>query len=282
MPATRVRSPAVAGAFYPRDPVALRHALESSFAAPRGPGQDPANASPTRKERRILAGIVPHAGYIYSGPIAAHFFARLAAEPRPAAVVLLGVNHQGAEGLLSLSDEDWRTPLGVVPTDRELMRSLAKPPIAIDGLAHHREHSLEVELPFLQYLWPDPPPIVALQVTFTELSLLKEAGEVVARALHGRDVLLIASTDFSHYLPVSEARRLDDLAIEAVLSGSPDRLYRTVMDQDISMCGIAPTTVLLSALQGTGLRPQLLAKGSSADAEPMDTVVGYASFVVER
>lgn len=240
---------------------------------------------PDRKpssKRSVIGGIVPHAGYTYSGPIAAHFFARLASEPRPAAILLLGVNHQGLGGLFSLSDEEWRTPLGVVPTDRVLLQALARPPLEIDGAAHRAEHSIEVELPFLQCLWAEPLPIVALQVTFADLDLLKEVGKIVADAVSGKDIILLASTDLSHYLPPKEARRLDDLAIAAILTRSPDKLYKTVVANDISMCGIAPTTVLLSALEDMEAKPRLLAKGSSGDAEPMETVVGYASFLFER
>ena len=273
--------PAVAGSFYPRDPLALKAAVENSFLDERGPGELPKPNAPSTRERTIVAGIAPHAGYIYSGPIAAHCFNRLSKERPPKTIVILGVNHHGLGGLFALSDEDWKTPLGVVPTDRELMRALARPPITIDGSAHHMEHSIEVELPFLQYMWPQGISIVALQVTFTDLSLLKEVGEVISETIKGKDVLLLASTDFSHYLPPQEQRKWDDMAISSLLTLSPEKLYSTVVKNDISMCGIAPVTALLSALEGGKHHAQLLAKGSSGDAEPMDQVVGYASFSID-
>jgi hypothetical protein len=271
----------VAGAFYPRDPTALKVAVENSFLDDRGPGNIPKPPEPSGARRSIVAGIVPHAGYIYSGPVAAHFFSRLGKERAPKTIIILGVNHHGMGGLFTLSDEDWRTPLGVIPTDRELMRALARPPITIDGSAHHMEHSIEVELPFLQYMWPKDISIVALQVTFTDVRLLKEVGKVISETIKGRDVLLLASTDFSHYLPPEEQRKWDDMAIDSLLTRSPEKLYSTVVKNDISMCGIAPVTALLSALEGEKHKIDLLAKGSSGDAEPMAEVVGYASFSVE-
>lgn len=282
MPDPRVRPPAVAGSFYPQDPASLRSAIENSFLGKRGPGTVPRAGGHTGMDRRVIAGVVPHAGYVYSGPVAAHFYGRVSKERPPKTILLLGVNHHGVGGLFSLSDEDWRTPLGTVPTDRELLAALARPPLTIDGPAHHLEHSIEVEIPFLQYLWPESLSIVALQVSFSELSLLKEVGRIVAEAVASKDVLLIASTDFSHYLPPEEAHTLDGKAHDALLTLSPDRLYRTVVTQNISMCGIAPTTVLLAALEDSHVNARLLARGTSGDAEPMETVVGYASFSLER
>jgi hypothetical protein len=273
----------VAGGFYPGEYSALKEAVERSFKDERGPRNlpisDPAN--PAIAERTVVAGIVPHAGYIYSGPIAAHFFNKVSMTRPPKTIVILGVNHHGVGRPFSLSDENWRTPLGVIPSDRELMRALALPPIAIDGDAHRLEHSIEVELPFLQYIWPQGISIVALQVTFTDLDLLKEVGKVVSDVIKGKDVLLLASTDFSHYLPPDEQRMLDDMAIESLLTLSPEKLFSTVVRNDISMCGIAPVTVLLAALEGEKHKIELLAKGSSGDTEPMDKVVGYASFAIE-
>jgi hypothetical protein len=277
----RIRPPAVAGSFYPREAPSVRLAIENSFLDDRGPGSLPRTDGARKRDRPIVAGIVPHAGYIYSGPVAAHLFHKLGESAQPKTVVILGVNHHGIGSTFSVSDEDWRTPLGVVPTDRELMKALGRPPLEINGPAHRLEHSIEVELPFLQYIWPKGLSIVAIQVTFTELSLLKEAGRTIARALEGKDALLLASTDLSHYLPPEEGRKWDDMAIDSLLTLSPEKLYSTVVENDISMCGIAPVTVLLSALEGTGRRVKLLAKGSSGDAEPMDRVVGYASFLVD-
>ncbi len=272
------RPPAVAGQFYEGDADALARQVESCFTDPRGPGSLPPRHRSA--ERRIRAIVVPHAGYRYSGAIAALAFARIAAERPPEHLLILGVDHQGAAEGAALSDRDWATPLGPVPVDRELVQALRHAPIAIDDPAHRFEHSIEVELPFLQYVLPNPR-IAALMVRFGPYSYLEEVAGVVREAVKDRDVLLVASTDFSHYIPADEAKQLDRRAIDQILARAPAGLYRTVAENDISMCGIAPTTVLLAALAPEALTARLLRWGHSGEAERMSTVVGYAALTLE-
>ena len=127
-----------------------------------------------------------------------------------------------------------------------------------------------------------PVPFVPLEIAFDSFERLERIAAVVRRAIEGRDVLLLASTDFSHYVPVATAERLDRLAIEAILSGDPRSLYDTVAREEISMCGIAPTTVLLSVLAGRRRRSELLRWGHSGEATPMRDVVGYAAIVLSE
>jgi MEMO1 family protein len=271
------RPPAVAGQFYAADGAMLAHQVESCFTDRRGPGQ-----LPTRQrspDRRMVAAVVPHAGFEYSGAIAAHAYARIAAERPPSAVLVLGVDHYGRSRGPALSARPWMTPIGPTAIDRELVRALDHPPISIDEAAHAREHSIEVQLPFLEYVLPRPR-FVPLEVPFGPFEALARTGEAVRGAIEGRDVLLLASTDFSHYVPAETADRLDHLALEAILAGDARRLYRTVVEHDISMCGIAPTTVLLAALGGRPLRRELLRWGHSGEVAPMRDVVGYAAVVL--
>jgi MEMO1 family protein len=272
------RRPAVAGQFYPADGAALSQVIERSFLDPRGPGQLPVRHRTA--ERRIRALVAPHAGYQYSGPIAAHAYAAVAAERPPATVLLLGVNHTGRGAPAALSARDWVTPLGLVPVDRELVRALNRRPIELDETAHAREHSIEVELPFLQYVLPFPR-FAAVTVSMGPIGFLADVAAVVRQAVQGRDVLVVASTDFSHYIPAEEARRKDRMAIDQILARDAHGLYTTVVDQDISMCGIAPTTVLLFATQDEPLTARLLRWGHSGEAEPVEEVVGYASLLLE-
>jgi MEMO1 family protein len=275
---TDERPPAVAGQFYEGDGAALARQVEACFLDPRGPGELPPHHRSI--DRSIRAAIVPHAGYRYSGPIAARAFLELAKQ-RPAPVVLiLGVDHQGAGAPFALSDRPWTTPLGRVDVDRDLVRALTRPPITVDERAHGPEHSIEVELPFLQYVEPNPR-IVPLMVRHAPFETLRRVAAGVRTAIAGREVLLIASTDFSHYVPAETARRLDRLAIEAILRRDPRGLYETVEREGISMCGIAPTTVLLETLRAEPLSARLLAWGHSGDAERMARVVGYASILLE-
>jgi MEMO1 family protein len=272
------REPVVAGAFYPLDAAAVHAELQRCFLDARGPGQLPERHR--RPDRRIRAIIVPHAGYLYSGAIAAHAFAAIAEERPPARVLALGVNHQGTGARASLSSLPWETPLGIVPSDPELVRSLDRPPVERDEKVHAVEYSIEVELPFLQYVLPAPR-CAELSVAFGSFPFLADVGAVVRRAVEGRDTLLVASTDFSHHIPAERARRLDRMAIDAILERSAEGLYDVVVREDISMCGIAPTTVLLAALEGEALTARLLKWGHSGEVEPMSRVVGYAAIVLE-
>ena len=272
------RRPAVAGAFYEEDPRALARQVEACFTDPRGPGELPARHR--SEERHLRAIVVPHAGYRYSGPIAALAFARVAVERPPAHVLVLGVDHQGASEGAALSARDWLTPLGLVPTDPPFGRSLEHPPLRVDEQAHATEHSIEVELPFLQYVLPHPR-VVELMVRFDSFPALERVARVVREAVRGRDVLLVASTDFSHYVAAAEAERLDALALGEILHRRPKGLYDTVARHEISMCGVAPTTVLLAALADEPLTVQLLRWGHSGEAERMRSVVGYAALTVE-
>jgi MEMO1 family protein len=217
---------------------------------------------------------------VFSGPIAAHAYQRIAEDRPPECVLVLGVDHYGASPGASLSARPWLTPLGPTPVDLDLLRALDHDPVAVNEEAHRREHSIEVQLPFLEYVLPHPR-FVPLEVGFGPYGFLEEVAEVVRAATKDRDVLLIASTDFSHYVPPATAERLDRLAIDQILASDPRGLYDTVTRNDISMCGIAPTTVLLAALAGEDVRPRLLRWGHSGEVEKMRDVVGYAALVFE-
>ena len=275
---TAVRSPVVAGAFYPADAAALTQTIEECFSGPRGPGQLPPRHRSV--ERRIRAVISPHAGFQFSGAIAANGFAVVAAERPPSSVLLLGFNHHGRGAPAALSARDWSTPLGRVPVDADLVHALNHRPIEIDESSHAREYSIEVQLPFLQYVLPFPR-IACLNVSMGPNAFLADVAAVIRNGIAGRDVLLVASTDFSHYIPAEEARRLDRLAIDQIEKRDPHGLYSTVVGEGLSMCGIAPTTTLLWATHEESLSARLLRWGHSGEVEPMDDVVAYASLVLE-
>jgi MEMO1 family protein len=273
------RPPAVAGLFYPEDGRSLAALVEQCFTGPRGPGELPVRRR--APDRRLVAAIVPHAGLVYSGAIAAHVYARVAAERAPSSVVVLGVDHHGASRGGSLSARPWLTPLGPTAIDAELVARLSRGPLEVDEAAQAAEHSIEVQLPFLEYVLPKPR-FVPVQVPYGPYTFLQEVGEAVREGIADRDVLLLASSDFSHYVPAPEAERLDRLAIEAILALDPARLYDVVRRERISMCGVAPTTALLGALAGRRLEARLLRWGHSGEVEPMTEVVGYAAIVLEE
>lgn len=265
--------------FYASDAQELARQVEGCFLDPRGPGRLPVRQRAST--RRLVAAIVPHAGYPYSGPIAAHVYSRIAAERPPRSVLVLGVDHAGASHGASLSARPWLTPLGPTAIDLDLVRALSVAPLEVDEDAHASEHSIEVQLPFLEYVLPRPS-FVPLEVRFESLEFLERVAEVVRAAVKGRDVLLLASTDFSHYVPAPVAERLDHEAIDRILARDADGLYEVVQRERISMCGIAPTTVLLAALAGRPLTTTLLRWGHSGEVAPGDRVVGYASILLEE
>lgn len=265
-PAGGARPPAVAGAFYPRDAGALRDEVVRLLAAAAPPG--PARAA------RPKALVVPHAGYVYSGPVAASAYARLLGPgPRVERVVLLGPSHYAPVAGLALPEAAaFVTPLGEVPVDREgAARALALPQVTRSEVAHRREHSLEVQLPFLQAALG---PFTLVPLVVGHASPDDVAG--VLRALWGGpETLVVISTDLSHYLPYDEARALDQLTAGRVVALDAAGIG------EAQACGRAPLRGLLVEARRRGLAVELLDLRSSGDtAGGKDEVVGYASFAI--
>ncbi|MGC8817773.1 MAG: AmmeMemoRadiSam system protein B, partial [Candidatus Hadarchaeum sp.] len=169
-------------------------------------------------------------------PVAAHLYRKLWSQETPATVVILGPNHTGYGAGLAVTTEDFMTPLGVVRIDDELVAKIVGDGIMNDYVAHAYEHSIEVQLPFMQYIgWESK--IVPLCVGIHEYDELKEAGRRLGKAISGRDdVLVIASSDMSHYVPARTAKELDGKAINAILSLDSRKLYDTIFSNNITMC----------------------------------------------
>ena len=273
-----MREPAVAGQFYPSTPRELDSLLNDLFLHPLGPGKVPKLAMDG--PRRIEGGIVPHAGYIYSGPVAAHFYANLAEDGYPQSFVILGPNHYGVGIGVATTLEDFKTPYGVAKIDTELARKIAREIVAVDENAHRYEHSIEVQLPFLQFFRRDIE-FVPISMLLQEEEIAREVGKIVRDAVSesGRDVVIIASTDFSHYVPRKTAYKNDSLAIERIVNRDISGLYKVIYRKRITMCGYGPVAATLEATRG---KVELLKYATSGDVQPMDDVVGYASFRIVR
>lgn len=288
-----VRQPAVAGRFYEGTEETLASSLRECFLHPLGPGALP--KADAQGPGRIDAVVSPHAGYMFSGPAAAHGFAALAADGIPDTAIILGPSHYAVErgGAVSAADA-WLTPLGRVPVDTDLCRELvgASPLLEFDDDAHRLEHSLEVQVPFLQFIYSDGVPNLCpiclrshpmgnLQQVIEDARSL---GEIMAQALGSRRAVVIASTDLSHQVPHDFARRQDGLAIDAILAQDPERLLRTVHEKDISMCGPVPVAVALSCCLARGPHEaKRLTYYTSGDIiGDRRAVVGYASMVITR
>ena len=282
-----IRRPAVAGQFYAGTDKALRSQIEWCFRHRLGPGEVP---KPVDKPLENLVGLVsPHAGYMYSGPVAAHAFARLAEEGRPDVVVMIGPNHTGFGRSVAVSaSKAWRTPLGDVDVDVELAKEIVdRAEIAVmDDEAHVFEHSIEVQLPFLQFLYGRGFRIVPICMKFQDLKTSTELGKAVAEAVasSGLSVLLLASTDLTHYEPHYVAVRKDSEVIRAVEALDVSALYRAVEELPVSMCGYGPVaSVMVASLELGARRGELLKYATSGDITGDRTsVVGYASMVITR
>ena len=257
----QIRNPAVAGVFYPDDPAVLQHQLRGFLS------------QETSVENRPKALIVPHAGYIYSGPVAASAYAQLAPiREQIQRVVLLGPAHRvGFRGLAATSAEYFSTPLGLVRIDRGAMDGiLSLPQVRIFDDAHLEEHSLEVQLPFLQTVLEKDFGLIPLVVGETEAG---EVAEVIEKLWGGPETLLVISSDLSHYQDYETARRLDSATSAAIEQLNPEALdYQHA-------CGRNPVSGLLVAARHHHLRARTLDLRNSGDtAGGRDRVVGYGAY----
>lgn len=269
MPST-VREPAVAGAFYPGTAGELDRRV--------------GELTPVSEDRHELLGcIAPHAGYVYSGGVAGTLFGHLEV---PRRVIVLGPNHTGVGAVIAVAPHDaWRTPAGDRPLDEELTRKIVTEVAGAesDTEAHWREHSLEVQLPFLRVRQPELR-FAAICLGRLSLEHCLEMGRSLAAIVSelGEPVGLVASSDMSHYVSEENARRLDHLAIKAALARDPAALYETVRHHGITMCGVVPATVVLEAANRLGATgAHLVAYATSGDVSgDRSSVVGYAGICV--
>jgi AmmeMemoRadiSam system protein B len=270
-----VRPPAVAGTFYESTRDRLRAQVEACF------GANP--AAPSRKER-FLGAVVPHAGLVYSGHVAAAFYT---VADLPKRFVILCPNHTGAGHFAAINREGaWRTPFGDAAIDTPLADALmAKTELlAEDWRAHAREHSLEVQLPFLQHLLGEDFTFVPICLGAHRYDIAENVGRAIADVVQAESepIAILASSDLNHYEDQASTLRKDQLAIDAVLKRDPRRLWRVVEEHDVSMCGFIPTTTMLVAVNALGASDARLIKhATSGDVNgDYSGVVGYASLLI--
>ena len=237
--------------------------------------------------RNIVGLICPHAGYMYSGPVAAHSYYALALDGKPEVVVLFGPNHTGyGSGLAIMNEGVWRTPLGDVEVDGELADEIVKESqiVDVDDSAHRFEHSIEVQLPFLQYLYGSNFKIVPICFLMQDLSSASEVGKATAKILADRNAVIIASSDMTHYEPHDEAVRKDSLFLKAVESMDETELYSIIETYRVSACGYGPITALITAARDLGVKEvKVLQYKTSGDViRDYSSVVGYASVCFKK
>lgn len=268
-----LRHPAVAGQFYPANPRELSNLVHQCLQ----------QESPVPKER-VKGCLVPHAGYAYSGRVAGAVFARIEVPPK---VIVLGVRHfPRGENAAILSDGAWRTPLGDLPIDSQLAQACKEqcPILKEDAIAHAQEHSLEVQLPFLQVLQPAAKfvPIALGTISFEELERI---GEAIARVIASsqEEILLLATSDLNHYEDEQTTQRKDASAIARLEAMDPRGLYDTCRKESISMCGLGPAVAAVVAFRSLGvLRAQTVMHATSAAVSgDYRRVVGYAGLIFD-
>lgn len=270
----KIRKPAVAGQFYPSSPGALKKQIASFI-----------ESAPITNKIDAIACMLPHAGYMYSGQVAAKTISGVNIKDK---IIMLGPNHTGYGAQFSvMSEGTWQTPLGDIEIDNKLALAILNESqyLQDDILAHAYEHSLEVELPFLQYFKSDFQ-IVPIALLSDELSALKAIGKEIAAGIKKsgleRQTLIIASSDMTHYEPQAQAQKKDEEAIAAISELDEDRLMERIRRFDISMCGYAPVAVMLCAAKVLGAKQGKLIKyQTSGDITgDYDAVVGYAGMVI--
>jgi AmmeMemoRadiSam system protein B len=276
----KVRPPVFAGSWYAGTPNRLRSQIEESFTHRLGPGSLP---TVVKDGPQSLVGLVcPHAGYMYSGPVAAHGYYQLARDGKPDVVVILSPNHTGRGSALAIMREGvWCTPLGDVEIDAETADKILQESqiIDVDETAHAYEHSIELQLPFLQYLYGSEFKFVPITFMMQDFESSHEVGKATAKALSGKKALVIASTDMSHYEPQERAERKDRMALEAAVRLDEEQYYSIIEGQAVSSCGYGPTIAAITASKELGAKKaKLLCYRTSGDITgDYSQVVGYAS-----
>ena len=276
-----IRNAQYAGSFYSNREKSLIESIEQSFTCQLGPGSLPSGIS--KPVSIIPYFVVPHAGYVYSGPVAAWSYLELSKYEPPETVIILGPNHTGLGAEIGVPNkaESWRTPLGDVPVNHNLIDALMEETNLIKRSddSHAREHSIEVQLPFLQYILKDKfnfIPITLLNQGYDASVLL---GEIIAKVCEGRNVVVIASSDLSHFESHDRASEKDGLILEAVEAMDIKKMYDIKFQQNVSMCGYGPIAGTIKASKETGRNSgQILKYATSGDAMgDKRQVVGYAS-----
>jgi MEMO1 family protein len=275
-----IRRPNVASQFYEGNAEALRAQIKGCFLHKIGPQKLP-QINPQTHPRNIMGLICPHAGYIYSGPVAASAYFELAQDGKPDTVVLLGPNHTGYGSALSIMTEGtWQTPLGNVEIDTDIAKAIMKETsiIDIDEMSHRYEHSIEVQLPFLQFLYGNNFKIVPICFLMQDFESAVEVGGALEEALDATNTVVIASSDMTHYEPAKSAATKDQAALKAVTDMDAKRFYETIEAQNITACGYAPITSLITYANGVCAKAQLLNYHNSGDITgDHSSVVGYAA-----
>lgn len=274
-----IRAPVVAGTFYNLSPELLKKQIERCFNHELGPK--------TIKKQKFLAAVVPHAGYEYSGPIAAWVHSKI----EKANYIILGPNHQGIGANFAISKRGlWKTPLGEIIISEDIAEKILNrcKLIEYDVMAHQYEHSIEVQLPFLQYGFGDDFKFVPICITneFADETLLESCkiiGKCIADVIKKEKEkwIILASSDFSHYVPQELAKKIDNFVIKAILKLNEEEFFARINQKNASICGFGPIAIAMIAAKKLGAKKgKLLCYKTSGDITgDIGAVVGYAGII---
>jgi len=274
-----IRKPAVAGQFYPADPKELASLIDQCYLHPLGTGKSP---PAPRTSASLVAVVSPHAGYVYSGPVAAHSYLHVSSLPDPDLIVIVAPNHYGiGSGVSTFKEGMWQTPLGMMRVDSEAAKGLTslEETVVFDPGAHRLEHSLEVQLPFLQRIYGDSVPFLPISLIFQDIDTAKALSAALSKLLKGRRAVLVASSDLTHYEPAEDARRKDMALLQQVLQYDLEGFYSTLDRLNVTSCGFGAIATVMETSRSLGLsKPELLKYATSGDTTGDNLqVVGYGA-----
>jgi len=274
-----IRTPAVSGTFYPEDEKKLKNIIHECFMHPIGPGK----TSPTGSDEKIYGVICPHAGFVYSGPVACHSFYSLSASSSNLAIIV-GPNHYGiGQNVASMIDVSWKTPLGLVEVDSDSVLELREhlDILEIDSFSHSKEHSIEVQIPILQEVFSDEMKILPISLINQEQKTATLVGSAIAKIVQKKDALLIGSSDFTHYEENGFAHRQDLALIDPILKLNVDEFYKILYERKVTACGFGAIASIMTACKELGATEgKLLKYATSGDVSgDKSSVVGYASII---
>ncbi|MDG6962289.1 MAG: AmmeMemoRadiSam system protein B [Nitrososphaerota archaeon] len=274
-----VRKPAVSGQFYPSDPTELSRLIDECYTHGLGPGTlPPAPAT----DADIVAVVSPHAGYVYSGPVAAHSYYHVSSLRRPDLAVVVGPNHYGVgSGVATFGEGEWTTPLGRMLVDSEAAAELVALAgvVSMDPEAHRLEHSIEVQLPFLQRIYGGAVPLLPISLIFQDLDTAEAVSSALSKLLRGKRAILVASSDLPHYELPTAAREKDMALLREVLKMDVRGFYSTLEGLNVTACGYGAIATVMLTARALGLaRPELLKYATSGDTSGDNVqVVGYGA-----
>jgi len=275
----QIRTPAVAGMFYPKMQQDLKTTIKDCFLHQYGPGKLP----PSTEDGKIFGVICPHAGYMYSGPVAAHSYYAISSL-KPDLVIIIGPNHWGVGcNVATMKEVVWKTPLGDVEVDTNAAVEANKNSklIELDFLSHSKDHSLEVQLPMLQEIYSHKFKILPIILIDQSYNSAREIGLAIAKLIKNKNAVIIGTSDFTHYEKNEFAHKQDKALIEPILKMDVDKFYRILQENQVSACGYGAIASTMVACRELGATKGSLAKyATSGDVTgEKSSVVGYASII---